>query len=207
MEGDRLVREIRLSPGSVTSAVARRPAAPEQTVVDMVERRAAEAPDAVAVVCGEERMTRGELDRASSRIAAFLAGACAIVPEQPVAVLCGRSAEWIAALAGILKAGCAYLPLDPEMPRERLDFILRDSGCRLLLAGAQYQAEAFEGVRSIPVAEASRFSGPAPALAAPSPRSLAYIIYTSGTTGQPKGVLIEHGSFANTVAELIEGGR
>jgi amino acid adenylation domain-containing protein len=204
VEGDRLVREIRLSPGSVTSAVARRPAAPEQTVVGMVERRAAEAPDAVAVIRGEERMTRVELARASNCIAAFLSGACATVPEQPVAVLCGRNAEWIAALAGVLKAGCAYLPLDPETPRERLDFILHDSGCRLL-AGAQYQAEVFEDVRSIPVAEASRFSGPTVARAAPSPRSLAYIIYTSGTTGQPKGVLIEHGSFANTVAELIEG--
>ena len=205
VKGDRLVREIRLTPESGTSEVARRPAVPEQTVVAMVDRRAAEAPDAMAVICGAERMTRGELERASGRIAAFLAGACATVPEQPVAVLCGRSAEWIAALAGVLKAGCAYLPLDPETPRERLDLILRDSGCRLLLAGAQYEAAAFEGVRSIPVAEASRSTGPTPALATPSPRSLAYIIYTSGTTGQPKGVLIEHGSLANTVAQLIEG--
>lgn len=156
VEGDRLVREIRLSPEPVTSAVARRPAAPEQTVIGLVERRAAEAPDAVAVVCGEERMTRGELDRASSRIAAFLAGAGATIPEQPVAVLCDRSTEWIAALAGVLKAGCAYLPLDPEMPRERLQYILHDSGCRLLLAGARYHAQTFEDVRSIPLADASR---------------------------------------------------
>jgi len=205
VEGDRLVREIRILPDSVTSAGARRPTAPEQTVVDMVERRASEAPDAVAVVCGEERMTRGELDRASSRIATFLADPCAAVPEQPIAVLCDRSAEWIVAMAGILKAGCAYLPLDPEMPRERLGFILHDSGCRLLLAGARYRSETFEGVRSIPVAEASVCPEPTAPRAALSPRHLAYIIYTSGTTGQPKGVLIEHGSFANTVGELMRG--
>ena len=205
VEGDRLVREIRILPDSVTSAGARRPTAPEQTVVDMVERRASEAPDAVAVVCGEERMTRGELDRASSRIATFLAGACAAVPEQPIAVLCDRSAEWIVAMAGILKAGCAYLPLDPEMFRERMGFILHDSGCRLLLAGARYRSETFEGVRSVPVAEASVCPEPTAPRAALSPRCLAYIIYTSGTTGQPKGVLIEHGSFANTVGELMRG--
>ena len=205
VEGDRLVREIRLGPDSPTPAGARRPAVPEQTVVDMIERRAAEASEAVAVICGEERTTRGELDGNSGRIAAFLAGACTTVPEQPVAVLCGRDAEWIAALAGILKAGCAYLPLDPETPRERLGFILHDSGCKLLLAGAQYQTEVFEGVRSVPVAEASRFAGLTARPAALSPRSLAYIIYTSGTTGQPKGVLIEHGSFANTVGELMRG--
>ena len=205
VEGDRLVREIRISPDSVTSAGVRRPTAPEQTVVDIVERRASEAPDAVAVVCGEERMTRRELDRASSRIAAFLAGACATVSEQPIAVLCDRSAEWISAMAGILKAGCAYLPLDPELPRERLGFILHDSGCRLLLAGARYLSETFEGVRSIPVAEASVGPEPPATRAALSPRLLAYIIYTSGTTGQPKGVLIEHGSFANTVGELMRG--
>ena len=150
-------------------------------------------------------MTRGDLDRASSRIANFLIGAGATIPEQPVAVLCGRNTEWIAALVGVMKAGCAYLPLDPEMPRERLGFILNDSGCRLLLAGAPYQAEVFEGVRSVPVAEAARFSKPTATRAALSPRSLAYVIYTSGTTGQPKGVLIEHGGFANTVGELMRG--
>ena len=205
MEGDRPVREIRFSPEPVTSAAVHRPAASQPAVVDMVERRAAEAPGAVAVVCGEERMTRGDLDRASSRIANFLIGAGATIPEQPVAVLCGRNAEWIAALVGVMKAGCAYLPLDPEMPRERLGFILNDSGCRLLLAGATYQAEVFEGVRSVPVAEAARFSESTATRAALSPRSLAYIIYTSGTTGQPKGVLIEHGGFANTVGELMRG--
>ncbi|MDP3001015.1 MAG: amino acid adenylation domain-containing protein [Bryobacterales bacterium] len=203
--GDRLVREIRLPPDSSISAGVRPPAAPERAVVDMIERRAAEASEAVAVICGEERTTRGELDGDSGRIAAFLTGACATVPEQPVAVLCGRNTEWIAALAGILKAGCAYLPLDPETPRQRLAFILRDSGCKLLLAGAQYQAEVFEGVRSVPVAEAAEFSGPIHRPAAVSPPSLAYIIYTSGATGQPKGVLIEHGSFANTVSELMRG--
>ncbi len=205
VEGDRLVREIRLSPDSVTSASARQPTAQEQTVVDMVERRAAETPDAVAVICGEEQMTRGELDRASSRIATFLAGACATVPEQPIAVLCDRNVEWIMAMVGILKAGCAYLPLDPEIPRERLSFILQDSGCSLLLAGAQYQSDTFEGVHSIPVAEVLVGPESTAKRAALSPRLLAYVIYTSGTTGQPKGVLIEHGSFANTVGELMRG--
>ena len=196
-EDDRTVREIRLSPAPL--------AASEQTVIDMVDRRASEAPDAVAAICGEERMTRGELGRTSSRIAAFLRSDGATIPEQPVAVLCDRGLEWIAAMLGTLKAGCAYLPLDPEMPRERLRGILRDSGCRLLLAGAPYTAEVFEDARTIPVAAASRRCEPEAERTPLTPASLAYIVYTSGATGQPKGVLIEHGSLANTVGELLRG--
>jgi amino acid adenylation domain-containing protein len=205
VEGDRLVREIRIAPDSVTSVPERRMAAPEETVVHMFERRAAEDPEATAVRCGQDRMTRGGLDLGSRRVAGFLREACGAVPEQPIALLCDRTAEWIVAMLGILRAGCAYLPLDPEVPPDRLAFILRDSGCQILLTGAGQASAAFDGVRSIPVAEALAF--PAPTAPGPtlSPRLLAYIIYTSGTTGLPKGVQIEHGSFANTVGELGRG--
>jgi amino acid adenylation domain-containing protein len=200
VEGDRLVGEIRLSPEPVTAALPRKPSAPRQTVIESVERLAAEDPHAEAVISGDDRITRGELDRTANRIAGFLKDAAAIT-EQPVAVLCDRGTEWIAAMLGVLKAGCAYLPLDPDMPRERLRWVLDDSGCRLLLCGAGYEAETYEGVRSVPVAEASGTA----ARAAVSPRSLAYIMYTSGATGEPKGVLMEHGSLANTIGELLHG--
>jgi amino acid adenylation domain-containing protein len=204
IEGDRRVREIRISPApSITASP--QPAKRKQNVVERFEQQAAAAPDAVAVISGEDRPTRGDLQLASTRIAAFLANSSAALPEQPVAVLSDRNTQWITALLGILKAGCAYLPLDPQMPRERLRYILRDSGCRLLLAGSGYEAEEFENVRSIPVAEAAQYPEPAIQPARLTPHSLAYIIYTSGTTGLPKGVLIEHGSLANTIGELLAG--
>lgn len=205
VEGDRAVREIRLPGDAVSSPTPHRPAVPGQTVVEMVARRAAEAPNAVAVVCGDARMTREELDAAAGHVAAHLRNACSVCAEEPVAVLCRRSTEWIAAMLGVMKARAAYLPLDPDIPRERIQFILRDSGCRWLLTGTGQEPEPFDGVRVVTMAQATAPGESAAGRATLSPRSLAYIIYTSGTTGQPKGVQIEHGSFATTVGELAAG--
>lgn len=202
-DGDRLVREIRLSPPDATVRLPHH--APEHTILDQVERRAAENPGAEAVISGGDRITRGQLRQDSNRIADFLHISAAAAPEDPVAVLCDRDTEWITAMLGVLKAGCAYLPLDPEMPRERLQFALHDSGCRLLLCGGPYRTESFPGVRSIPVTDAVVEAERPWALPALSAHSLAYIMYTSGVSGQPKGVLIEHRSLANTIAELRLG--
>ena len=199
--GDRPIAELRLAASPAPPAPAGSSSGSGKTVVDLVAQRAAGSPDAPAIVDSSATMTYTDLDRAAGQVAGFLIRECAIEPEQPVAVLCERNAQWIAALLGIMKAGGAYLPLDPEAPRERIEFILRDSGCRLLLAGEDSERR-FPGVRVVPIGQARR----SPALVAPATadvaaRSLAYIIYTSGTTGQPKGVLLEHAGLANTAAE------
>lgn len=202
--GDRSIHELRLMAETAAPARVRRSHAVEETVLDLFARHATEAPGAVAVVDGAARMTYGELAGASGSVAALLTRDCGIEREQPVAVLCDRNAQWIAALLGIMKAGGAYLPLDPGAPRDRLEFILRDSGCRLMLAGDAHRAREFSGVRSVRIGDALR----SPALE-PSPgvgvRSLAYIIYTSGTTGLPKGVLVEHAGLCNTATEQARG--
>ena len=201
---DRPLAELRLIAEPGAAAAAGRPRAVESTVLDLFARHAAENPDAPAIVDGATRMTYGELARASGRVAAFLARECGVEPEQPVAVLCARNAEWISALLGIMQAGGTYLPLDPGAPRDRLEFILRDSGCRLLLAGAGHAAEEFPDVCSVRIGDALRSDAPAPDRKVGA-RSLAYIIYTSGTTGLPKGVLVEHAGLANTAAEQARG--
>ncbi|MGC9969935.1 MAG: amino acid adenylation domain-containing protein [Bryobacteraceae bacterium] len=204
--GDFPVRDIRLLADSGGARGTRRPGAGERTVLDHFRRQAGAAPDSPAVVAGGDRLSYGELDAASNRIAAFLGGQRALEKEQSVAVLSDRDGRWVAAALGIMKAGGAYLPLDPEAPRDRIEFILRDSGCRLLLTGGAHGSIAFDGVRSVPISEA--LDTPPESwtpVSPPGPRSLAYIIYTSGTTGQPKGVLVEHGGLANTAIEQMRG--
>ena len=193
--GDRPIAELRLTAHNAAPR-ASRASAVDKTVLDLFALRATERPGDLAIVDGATRLTYGELDSAASTIAGFLSANCGLEREQPVAVMCDRSAQWIAALLGVMKAGEAYLPMDPDAPRERLEFMLRDSGCRLLLAGDRYSGHEFPGVRSIAIAEALRGTALV-SRAAVGVRSLAYIIYTSGTTGSPKGVLVEHTGLAN----------
>ena len=201
-EGNPLIREIKLSRHTDPVATPLEFAPPIVTMIEMLEKHAAESPDSFAVICGSEHMTYGETARTSSCIASYLQNLCSTLPEQPVAVLCDRGPEWVSAMFGILKAGCAYLPIDPEVPRERLEFILNDSRCKLILVGGRHRQDTFDGVHSIPISEASNFIESEAGLPPVSLDQLAYIIYTSGTTGLPKGVLIEHRGFSNTIIQL-----
>ncbi|WP_035559561.1 non-ribosomal peptide synthetase [Burkholderia sp. 9120] len=159
----------------------------------------AQRPDALAVVAGDARVTYAELDAWSDRIAAHLL-AQGVGREELVGVAFERSAALIAALLGVLKAGAAYVPLDPSYPRERLDYLLGDAGIvRVLVDKAGIGALAHAGAR-ISMLDIGVVP-PAPAnwrVAAPValPEQLAYVIYTSGSTGQPKGVAISQRSAA-----------
>ncbi len=153
--------------------------------------QAVRTPSAVALVCGDERLTYGELAERSARLAARLRSLGA-GPEERVGVCLGRTADLVVGLLAVLRAGAAYVPLDPLYPQERLAGMLGDAGAVALLTER---------------ALAGRFGGLAPevltleegeageATAAPvalDPGHLAYVIYTSGSTGRPKGVAIEH---------------
>jgi amino acid adenylation domain-containing protein len=192
---------------------AARPAA-FVAVHERVAARAAEAPDAVAVECGAARLTRGELDARSLELAGRLR-ARGVGPESRVAVLAGRSPEGIVAMLAVLRAGGAYLPLDPATPPARVARILEDAGVRLVLAGAA-PAERLEGFEGEVVVLDGTPLPPAPSPArgegehdtgegsgavsrSPSPDSAAYVVYTSGSTGTPKGVVVTHGGLASLV--------
>ncbi|MEM7351462.1 MAG: amino acid adenylation domain-containing protein, partial [Acidobacteriota bacterium] len=150
---------------------------------------------------GEDQyLTYGELDRRASRLAAGLA-ARGVKPEELVGLSVERSPELIIGLLGILKAGAAYLPLDPDYPTDRLAYMIGDSGTRLILVDGSpsegLPAEALLHLGNLCSASARLGSPPSIDL---DPELLAYTIYTSGSTGRPKGALIPHRALVNLVA-------
>ncbi|GGT00018.1 non-ribosomal peptide synthetase [Streptomyces cinerochromogenes] len=164
------------------------------TVPELFAEQVARGPGAVAVVHGNRRLTYAELDAVAARVAGRLRGK-GVGPGDLVAVRAGRTELLPAGLLGVLKAGAAYLPLDPEYPAERLEFIVADSGAACELGDADLVAAAEDPAPFAPAADAS----PPPS---PSPDDLAYVIYTSGSTGRPKGVRIEHRSLVNLLLSM-----
>jgi amino acid adenylation domain-containing protein len=153
--------------------------------------RAAAAPDAVALSAPDATLSYGELAHRVRRFAGRLDRA-GVVTESRVALLAPRGVGLVTALLGVLEAGAAYVPLDPEWPDERLRFCLGDAGAAVAIADPDLAERLPAGVTTVPLP-----SGPAP----PAParrrpprdgRHLAYVIYTSGSTGRPKGVEIEN---------------
>ncbi len=170
-----------------------------------ITARAARTPDALAVVAGAEQLTYAELERRSTRLAHALR-ARGVGPETRVGVYLARGAELVVALLAVHKAGAAYLPLDPAYPRERLEYMLRDSGAGLLLSETALAGTlACEGVPVVCL-DAERDSLAAQSTAALEvpvhAESLAYVIYTSGSTGRPKGVMNTQGALLNLLLSL-----
>lgn len=166
------------------------------------EAQAARTPDALAVAGGDDQLTYRELDRRSNQLARHLQGR-GVGPDVVVALCLERSVDAVVAMLGVLKAGGAYLPLDPGYPKDRLAFMLRDAGVRLLVTReelAQRLPTAQVGVVALDAdAGAIAALDPGPPTAAVEPHHLAYLIYTSGSTGQPKGVLGLHQGMANVI--------
>lgn len=176
---------------------------------ELFEQQVVQTPEALALVCGTEQVTYGELNRRANQLAHYLAEHRNVGPETIVGVCLERSVEMVVAILAILKAGGAYVPLDPSYPEARLSYMLEDANVsttltkKSLLAktslfdltavcldDSHLQAElANQQITNLPTGQLGV-----------TPESLAYAIYTSGTTGQPKGVLICH---YNTTAMLF----
>ncbi|HYH80916.1 MAG TPA: amino acid adenylation domain-containing protein, partial [Longimicrobium sp.] len=169
---------------------------------ELVAAQAERTPEALAVVCGEDALTCHELDARANRLARRLVGLGA-GPEVRIGICLERGPEMVVAMLAVLKAGAAYLPLDPAYPADRLASMLADSGARILVTQASLRGLLpAEGVRTVRVdadaAEIAAEPDVAPRAAA-APENAAYVIYTSGSTGTPKGVEVTHGALLNLV--------
>ena len=164
-----------------------------QTIISLFRHQVAETPDNLAVVYHDVRLTYKEVDEKTDAIAALIQSKVESGKENVVSILIGRSEWMVLASLGVLKAGCAYQPLDPSYPTERLNFMMQDADAKLLIA----EEELLEKV--------SEYQGPVLLTkdlvqcdavlqqpAEPKPEDLFILLYTSGSTGNPKGCQLEH---------------
>jgi amino acid adenylation domain-containing protein len=158
----------------------------DKCVHQLFEEQVEKTPDAIAVKFEDQELTYRELNERANQVAHHLD----VKPDTLVGLSVERSLEMIVGMLGILKAGAAYVPLDPSYPEERLNFILKDSGIEILL-----DKEALEHI------DEQNVENPSTDV---KPNNLAYVIYTSGSTGKPKGVLIEHKSLVNHNFAIID---
>jgi amino acid adenylation domain-containing protein len=166
----------------------------------LFEARAGRTPDAIALSFRDERLSYRDLDARANRLARYLRSR-GVGPEKLVAISMPRSVDLVVALLAVLKAGGAFVPIDPDYPQERTSFMLRDSNAVVVLtadgllggidAGAACRIDLDLVAHAISREAATPFDGGA------APDNLAYVIYTSGSTGRPKGVMVEHRNICN----------
>ncbi|WP_282792431.1 non-ribosomal peptide synthetase, partial [Streptomyces sp. CC224B] len=176
---------------------------PELDITGLLARQAAATPDATAVIHDDQELSYAELDARAERLARELAGRGA-GPETVVGLALPRSADLVVGMLGILKAGAAYLPIDPKYPSARLGHILSDARPALVLTDAGTAG-------ALPVSEVPSLfiedvdfaaAGPDVRPAAARPANTAFVMYTSGSTGKPKGVAVTHRGVVNGVTRL-----
>lgn len=175
----------------------------DRCVHELIEEQANQTPRDVAVVFEDEHLTYEALSRQTNQLAHYLQKRD-VGPETIVAICLDRSLEMIVALLGVLKAGGAYLPLDPTNPEDRLAFMLKDSQASLVLTKAHLSEHISRFAPSTCPAVSldadwehiTKQPGQDPGSAV-TPDNLAYVIYTSGSTGRPKGTLLEHRGLCN----------
>jgi len=177
----------------------------DQCLHNLFEKAAMRAPNRIAVECGGQSLTYGELNAKANRLANHLRES-GVKPESCIGIFLERSLDLIVGLLGILKAGAAYVPMDPSFPPERLAWIMEDAGISLLITRTGLLKDLSRpGMKTVcldadwKAIEQCVSDDPAVAL---SSSSLAYIIYTSGSTGKPKGVMIEHRSVVNFLVSM-----
>ena len=166
-----------------------------ETVISLFRQQVAQHPDNIAMVYHDVRLTYQQVDEQSERIAQYVQS-LGLSHEDVVSVLIPRSEWMVIASLGVLKAGCAYQPLDPSYPAERLNFMMQDASAKLLIADEElrpivneYQGKVLltKDIAALPTAET-------PVVADIKPSSLFILLYTSGSTGTPKGCQLEHGN-------------
>jgi len=160
-----------------------------RTIVDLFAEQVIKTPEVIAVISGEERLTYRELDERSNQFGAYLISQYHVCTGELIGIKLERSEWLIVVILGVLKSGAAYVPIDPEYPQERINYIFSDSGCKAIIDEATI----------VDFKQNAQLYDKTGLQAVIDPVHLAYVIYTSGSTGQPKGVMIEHRAILNTI--------
>ncbi len=172
----------------------------ERCVHQLFEAQVSSTPDAIALIYEDQRLDYAELNAKANQLAHYLRG-MGVAANSRIAIALARSPAMIVAILATLKAGCAYVPLDPDYPAERLAFMLQDSGARILITQESLQAKlSGTALPTLLLEAASAILAQQPdgnSHANVSKEQLAYILYTSGSTGKPKGVAVQHASLLN----------
>ncbi|GAA1227071.1 hypothetical protein GCM10009665_16980 [Kitasatospora nipponensis] len=186
------------------------PALTERDLVTLFEDQVARTPAAPALLCSGERLGYRELADRVHRLAGHLRS-LGVRRGEVVGVFLQRGPELLTALLAVLTAGAAYVPIDPELPDERIEFMLADTAASVLVSqdalNGRPALAAHPTRRTVRVdGDAALIAGQPAAFVRPSqdPRDLAYVIYTSGSTGRPKGVMVEHRDLAEFLTAMQE---
>ncbi|XLS29453.1 non-ribosomal peptide synthase/polyketide synthase [Flavobacteriaceae bacterium M23B6Z8] len=165
----------------------------KETLLSLFSEKVNEYPTKTALVDQGKEYSFEDLDKMSTDLAGYLHKSAQLTSESIVAVELDRGQWFVIAILAILKCNAAYLPIDPQYPKERIDFMKKDSQCKFVInknlislfseSDHDYHSAPFENI---------------------APEALAYIIYTSGSTGKPKGVMVEHRNIVNTILSQIE---
>jgi amino acid adenylation domain-containing protein/non-ribosomal peptide synthase protein (TIGR01720 family) len=169
---------------------------PQKTIFQLFEEQVAQTPNALAVQLADKSLSYKELNEYSNKLAHFLISK-GVKTETIVPLLVERSIEMVIGLFGIMKAGAAYLPIDPDLPKERIEYMLEDSQSTILLSLSYLNKADFKG-KFDNIDEIIKADLP---ITNPDlnihPDNLAYVIYTSGSTGRPKGTMLQHRGVVN----------
>ena len=172
---------------------------PSRTIDQLFTEQAARTPDSTAVSFAGDKLSYAQLDKESNQLARRLLE-LGVERDQIVGLMVDRSMEMIIGLLGILKAGAGYLPIDPQLPSDRINYMLEDGQVPLLITDQDTNELNFQGDILDPTDKEGSYHRDGSQLEIEhSPEDLLYLIYTSGSTGKPKGAMIEHGNIVNLI--------
>ncbi len=170
---------------------------------ELIENHSTVNATKLAVQFKDQSLTYGQLDKAATAVAQYLTSKGATVGDH-IGLYTERSTSTLVGIVGILKAGMVYVPLDPDYPSERINYILQDANIQILLTPDTFNFPLSNKVEACKLNEAMAFTGSTKALPDPNISRTAYLIYTSGTTGGPKGVPVSHENLVSSTCARME---
>ncbi|VXC05945.1 hypothetical protein FLAVO9AF_50049 [Flavobacterium sp. 9AF] len=154
----------------------------DKTIIDLFEEQVEKTPNNIALVFEEKKFSYLEINQMANQLGDYLRTNYDVQPDDLVGIKLDRSEKMIFSILGVLKSGAAYVPIDSSYPKERIDYIVRDSDSKVIINDAELEFF-YENQQKYSKLNLEKIA---------KPNSLAYVIYTSGTTGNPKGTLLEH---------------